>query len=64
MFSLYEDNEMSKTVRRNKSPGSEIWSKRAGGALTGWTCNKEAKKRTHKIERRQNKVVDAGKYLD
>jgi len=45
---------MSDTIKGD--PGNkEIWSARANGVGTGWKTSKTIKKRTHKIERQENK---------
>ena len=46
---------MSRTKRGSKPPGWEIWSKRAGSAMTGWNTSAYMKKRTHKMERQEGK---------
>lgn len=48
---------MSRTKKGEKPPGFDIWSKRPGTNKSSSLPSKEGKKRTHRLERLEDKKI-------
>lgn len=49
---------MSRTIKGTKPQGYDYWSARPGNKHGAGGCSTEAKRYTHKIERRNNKMIN------